>query len=251
MAKFFYHGLHLFDRIPLLDVLRAIDVPGFEMEDEHPSRPRVVVTVGHAIQQFRVILDELGRAPDLDAVLIGVVEAGRFREDLFYRLSVFPVEAAPLRQRPDDVGLLAAHFLGQACRRLGVPARPLKQRHVEALQSYPWPGNIRELQNVVERAVIGAKSGPLEFDLPQDSHKQQRASGAAEQSKSRISGILNYSELKSRERDNLLAALQATRWRVSGPAGAAKLLGLRPTTLASKIKTLRLREEKTEYPGGS
>ena len=179
------------------------------------------------------------------------VEAGRFREDLFYRLSVYPIDAAPLRERLDDVGLLAAHFLEQACRRLGVPARRLKQRHVEALQSYPWPGNIRELQNVVERAVIGAKSGPLEFDLPQDSHKQQRASGAAEQSKSRISGILNYSELKSRERDNLLAALRATHWRISGPAGAAKLLGLRPTTLASKIKTLRLREEETEYPGGS
>ena len=179
------------------------------------------------------------------------VEAGRFREDLFYRLSVYPIDAAPLRERLDDVGLLAAHFLEQACRRLGVPSRRLKQRHVEALQSYPWPGNIRELQNVVERAVIGAKLGPLEFDLPQDSHNQQRASGAAEQSKGRISGILNYSELKSRERDNLLAALQATRWRISGPAGAAKLLGLRPTTLASKIKTLRLREEETEYPGGS
>ena len=111
------------------------------------------------------------------------VEAGRFREDLFYRLSVFPIEAAPLRQRLDDVGLLAAHFLEQACRRLGVPPRRLKQRHVEALQSYQWPGNIRELQNVVERAVIGAKSGPLEFDLPKDPHKQQRASGAAEHSK--------------------------------------------------------------------
>ena len=179
------------------------------------------------------------------------VEAGRFREDLFYRLSVYPIDAAPLRERTDDVGLLAAHFLEQACRRLGVPPLKLKQRHVEALQGYHWPGNIRELQNVVERAVIGAKSGPLEFDLPQDSNNQQRAAGAAEPSKSRTSGILNYGELKRRERDNLLAAMRATRWRISGPAGAAKLLGLRPTTLASKIKTLGLREEETEYPGGS
>ena len=179
------------------------------------------------------------------------VEAGQFREDLFYRLSVYPIDAAPLRERLDDVPLLAAHFLEQACRRLGVPARRLKQRHVDSLQSYQWPGNIRELQNVVERAVIGAKSGPLEFDLPQDSHNQQRAAGAARQSKSRTSGILNYSELKSRERDNLLGALRATRWRISGPAGAAKLLGLRPTTLASKIIALGLREEETEYPGGS
>ena len=179
------------------------------------------------------------------------VEAGQFREDLFYRLSVYPIDAAPLRQRLDDVGLLAAHFLERAWRRLGVPPQRLKQRHVEALESYQWPGNIRELQNVVERAVLGAKSGPLEFDLPQDSPKQQRASGGAEQPKSRTSGILNYSELKRRERDNLLAALRAARWRISGPAGAAKLLGLRPTTLASKIKTLGLREEETEYAGGS
>ena len=178
-------------------------------------------------------------------------EAGRFREDLYYRLSVFPINISPLRERLDDVPLLAGHFLGEACRRLGVPPLKLKQRHVEALQSYRWPGNVRELQNVVERAVLGAKSGPLEFDLPQDSYKQRRAAGAAEPSKSRTSGILNYGELKRRERDNLLAALKATRWRISGPAGAAKLLGLRPTTLASKIKTLRLGEEETEYPGGS
>jgi len=170
-------------------------------------------------------------------------EAGRFREDLFYRLSVFPIDAAALRERLDDVGLLAAHFLEQACRRLGVPAQRLKQRHVEALQSYRWPGNIRELQNVVERAVIGAKSGPLEFDLPKDSPTGRRASGADVKSGSRASGILNYPELKQQERDNLLAALQATRWRISGPAGAAKLLGVRPTTLASKIKTLGLREQ--------
>lgn len=102
---------------------------------------------------------------------------------------------------------------------------------------------IRELQNVVERAVIGAKSGPLEFDLPKDSPTGRRASGADAKSRSRASGILNYPELKQQERDNLLAALQATRWRISGPAGAAKLLGVRPTTLASKIKALGLREE--------
>ena len=168
---------------------------------------------------------------------------GRFREDLYYRLSVFPIDAAPLRERPGDTGLLAAHFLDQAYRRLGVPAQRLKQRHVDALERYSWPGNVRELQNVVERAVLGAKSGPLEFDLPKDSRQQQGVSGAEEKSKSRTRGILNYGELKQQERDNLLAALEATRWRISGPAGAAELLGVRPTTLASKIKALGLREE--------
>ena len=93
------------------------------------------------------------------------VEAGRFREDLYYRLSVFPINVAPLRERLDDVPMLAEHFLEQACRRLGVPAQRLKRRHVDTLQGHEWPGNIRELQNIVERAVIGAQSGPLEFDL--------------------------------------------------------------------------------------
>ena len=181
------------------------------------------------------------------------VEAGRFREDLYYRLSVFPINVAPLRERVDDVPMLAEHFLGEACRRLGVPPLKLKQRHVETLRRYNWPGNVRELQNIVERAVIRAQAGPLEFDLPGDAGSNQlvsgqavsgqAASGAAVHSKSRAGEVLKYSALKQRERENLLAALEATHWRISGPSGAAKLLGLRPTTLASKIKVLGLREE--------
>ena len=170
------------------------------------------------------------------------VAAGRFREDLYYRLSVFPVNVAPLRERLDDVPMLAGHFLEQSCRRLGVPPQKLKRRHVEALQGYQWPGNVRELQNIIERAVIGAQSGPLEFDLPVGSNGEQRESDAATGAASRKK-VLKYGELKRQERDNLLAALEATHWRISGPAGAAKLLGLRPTTLASKIKALRLRDE--------
>ncbi len=181
------------------------------------------------------------------------VEAGRFREDLYYRLSVFPINVVPLRERVDDVPMLAEHFLGEACRRLGVPPLKLKQRHVETLRRYNWPGNVRELQNIVERAVIRAQAGPLEFDLPGDAGSNQlvsgqpasgqAASGAAVKSKSSAGEVLNYSALKQRERENLLAALEATHWRISGPSGAAKLLGLRPTTLASKIKVLGLREE--------
>ena len=171
------------------------------------------------------------------------VEAGRFREDLYYRLSVFPIEVAPLRERLDDVPMLAAHFLEVACRRLRVPPQKLKRRHVEALQRYHWPGNVRELQNIIERAVIGAQSGPLEFALPPDSHESQRTPIVGGRSKRGPNEILKYSDLKRQERENLLAALEAAHWRISGPAGAAKLLGLRPTTLASKIKALGLREE--------
>ena len=180
-------------------------------------------------------------ATNLD--LEGEVEAGRFREDLYYRLSVFPIHVAPLRERIDDVPALAGHFLEQACRRLGVPPSKLKRRHVEDLQRYNWPGNVRELQNVIERAVIRAQSGPLEFDLPKAPGDKQRTPVATAQPKNRPGEVLKYSELKRQERENLLAALDAAHWRISGPAGAAKLLGLKPTTLASKIKVLGLREE--------
>lgn len=170
------------------------------------------------------------------------VKAGRFREDLYYRLSVFPITIAPLRERLDDVPLLADRFLDQACRRLGVAPLRLRSRHVELLQSYNWPGNIRELQNLVERAVIGAQSGPLEFDMPGDRSDNQPTLDATTKSTSGLELVRTYTELKRQERDNLLAALQATHWRISGPFGAAKLLGLRPTTLASKIKAHGLRD---------
>jgi len=197
---------------------------------------------------FERIGDERTRKVDVRVIaatnrnLEQEVKAGRFREDLYYRLSVFPITIAPLRERPGDVPLLADRFLEQACQRLGAPPLRLKSRHVESLKSYGWPGNIRELQNLVERAVIGAQSGPLEFDLPGDQHDNQQALGATTKPGSSPSAVLTYSELKQQERDNLLAALQETHWRISGPAGAAKLLGVRPTTLASRIKALGLRD---------
>lgn len=197
---------------------------------------------------FERIGDERTRKVDVRVIaatnrnLEQEVKAGRFREDLYYRLSVFPITIAPLRERPDDVPLLADRFLEQACRRLGAPPLRLKGRHVESLQSYDWPGNIRELQNLVERAAIGAQSGPLEFELPGDRHDSRQTLHATAKSGSGPKAVLTYSELKRQERDNLLAALQETHWRISGPAGAAKLLGLRPTTLASKIKAHGLRD---------
>ncbi len=169
------------------------------------------------------------------------VEAGRFREDLYYRLSVFPVDVAPLRDRAEDIPLLADHFLEEASRRLGVARPKLRRRHIELLQGYPWPGNVRELQNVVERAVIRAQSGPLEFDMPKLG--PQVADGASVAADS--AAVLTYDELRARERDNLVEALESCRWRVSGPQGAAALLGVRPTTLASKIKSFGLGRDQS------
>ena len=179
------------------------------------------------------------------------VKAGRFREDLYYRLSVFPIYVAPLRERLDDVPVLAEHFLERACLRLGLSELRLKGRHIETLQRHGWPGNVRELQNIIERAVIRAQSGLLEFDLPAASEKDRNVgSGEARRSKGQTREILSYTQLRYLERENVQAALESTHWRISGPNGAAKLLGLRPTTLSSKIKSLGLRERKQNGTAG-
>jgi len=98
--------------------------------------------------------------------LLAEAKAGRFRLDLYYRLSVFPIEVPPLRERLEDMRLLAEHFIKQAARRLGVPRPRLSKLHFQELQSYDWPGNVRELQNVIERGVILSRGGNLEFELP-------------------------------------------------------------------------------------
>jgi transcriptional regulator with GAF, ATPase, and Fis domain len=168
------------------------------------------------------------------------IEAGRFREDLYYRLSVFPIDVIPLRQRIDDIPLLADLFLQRSCSRLGVPPLKLKKRHVELMQGYSWPGNIRELQNVIERAVIRAQRGTLDFELPAATNEKKTVatvSGFVE----KPNRILRQDEMKRMERENIIAALEATHWQLSGSNGAAALLGLRPTTLASRIKALELK----------
>lgn len=167
------------------------------------------------------------------------VKAGRFREDLFYRLSVFPIDLPPLRERLEDIPLLADHFLQQTCRVLGLPPQQLKRRHVEALRAYRWPGNIRELQNVIEREIIRAQSGSLQFDLPSDPAEEVKTASA--EPGASPARIFKQDEIKRIERDNVLAALDAANWKIYGPDGAAQLLGMRATTLASKIKALGLR----------
>ncbi len=175
--------------------------------------------------------------------LKGEMEAGRFRQDLYYRLSVFPIIVPPLRDRLGDVPLLASHFLQQSSRRMGIALNPLNAHQVAELQSYLWPGNIRELQNVIERAAITSQSGPLRFDLPVSSYENSStASAKSGRSRttppSREASLLSYAEIETLERENLLEALRRTRWRVSGTGGAAELLGIKPTTLASRMKSM-------------
>lgn len=160
------------------------------------------------------------------------VREGRFREDLFFRLAVFPIVSVPLRDRLDDIPALALHFLAMAERKLRTSGLKLSKSDVMRLCAYDWPGNVRELQNVIERAAILARDGRLAIDLagapriaPNDAPRPAPPGD-----------LLTEAARRERDRAALAAALEATGGRVSGPGGAAELLGLRPTTLASRLK---------------
>jgi transcriptional regulator with GAF, ATPase, and Fis domain len=178
-------------------------------------------------------------------VLKKEMAAGRFREDLYYRLNVVPITVAPLRERREDIPLLAIHFLDHAAQRLHLRRPRLTRDHVRELQQYDWPGNVRELQNVIERAVIMARRhGRLRFDLAGEEPRAPApaAPPPSRQEGSLPEGVLPDTEVRQLESENILAALRQAGGRIRGPGGAAELLGLKPTTLASRIKALRIRK---------
>jgi transcriptional regulator with GAF, ATPase, and Fis domain len=170
------------------------------------------------------------------------VAAGRFREDLYYRLNVFPLDVPPLRKRSDDIPRLARHFVDLVAKEAKCPRARLTPAGLASLQNYHWPGNIRELRNVIERAIITAAGGALEFDLPITAAASLPAAVPAE--RALLEGepeFLTEPELQRRERSNLVAILEKTEWRIKGANGAAELLGVKPTTLISRIKKMGLR----------
>jgi transcriptional regulator with GAF, ATPase, and Fis domain len=176
------------------------------------------------------------------------VDQGRFRPDLYYRLSVFPVEVPPLRDRREDIALLAAHFINRSCSRLNCAETRLTDQIVRQLESYDWPGNIRELQNVIERAVILSGGGPLKLDhtvLDASQDARPAAALSAEETRSQ-DRILTIDELKQLERDNIIRALKRANYKIYGPGGAAELLKVRPTTLASRMKALGINRARAE-----
>ena len=162
--------------------------------------------------------------------LLEEVEAKRFRQDLYYRLSVFPINIPSLRERKEDIPQLAAYFLEQSASRLGIDAPPLKQRHIIELQNYAWPGNIRELQNVIERALILARNQPINFHLP--------GSNYAEVSKDQNERLMSFDELKELEQRNLRAVLEKFKWKISGKNGAAQFMNVPPATLSSRMRAM-------------
>ena len=164
------------------------------------------------------------------------VDAGRFRQDLFYRLSVFPIEVPPLRERCDDIPPLVRYFLAQSARRLNRPAPTISQAAMSQLIDNDWPGNVRELQNTVERAVILSRGGNLHFDTP----GPNSAGAPPDPTHGSKPALLTRNELKRQERDGIAAALKQSGGKIFGPGGAAELLGMKPTTLASRITALKL-----------
>lgn len=175
--------------------------------------------------------------------LAQAVRAGSFRDDLFYRLNVFPLSIPPLRERGDDIIALASAFAVRFAQRIGRPIEPLTDECKRRLKAYGWPGNVRELQNVIERAVITSRDGRLNLDralpnVPGDGEGASPPPSATGQEVPKR--ILHVRELQQLERENIVSALEACGWRVAGKDGAAQLLGLNPSTLNSRIRTLKI-----------
>jgi transcriptional regulator with GAF, ATPase, and Fis domain len=163
------------------------------------------------------------------------IAAGRFRSDLFYRLHVFPIEMPPLRERKEDIPLLVQYFLDRFARNAGKSFESLSNRSLQLLQSYPWPGNIRELQNVIERSVIVSESEKFSVDESWLAERPQRAESEG--------GELSAT-LLAQEKEMIEAALRESAGRVSGPSGAARKLGMPGSTLESKIKSLKINKNR-------
>ncbi|MBC8423640.1 sigma-54-dependent Fis family transcriptional regulator [bacterium] len=201
--------------------------------------------------EFEPVGDEHTRKVDVRILaasnrnLKGEVAAGRFRQDLYYRLAVYPIRVPPLRDRVEDVAPLAVHFLERACRKLGMRAPELTRRHLARLESYPWHGNVRELQNMMERAAIISSSDELRLDLPSP-HAANNGENNGYPFLGGGASVLTDAEFRALERDNIVAALARTKGKVSGPGGAAELLGVKPTTLAYRMSAMGIEKAAAE-----
>jgi transcriptional regulator with GAF, ATPase, and Fis domain len=195
--------------------------------------------------QFERVGEERTRQVDVRIVaatnrnLDAEVASGRFRHDLYYRLNVFPIEIAPLRQRIEDIAPLAALFLKRAADKFNRSKLRLTKGDLMTLQAYDWPGNVRELQNVIERAVIVSSGDRLHFDLKIDSGQRQAHRTAVSVPQTEV---LTAREMREMERRNIESALKLCGGKIYGPTGAAHLLDLPPTTLSAKVKSLGIKK---------
>ena len=205
-------------------LLRVLQESEFERVGEDTTRTvdaRVIAATNRDLE--RLVLD------------------GEFREDLFYRLSVFPIRVPSLRERVADIPQLAQHFLDSTCRDFGRDPLTLSRAQLQNIQAYDWPGNIRELKNVIERAVILSQGNDLRLDLSLPS-----ATSSSGEAPPVVADrqVLTETEMKALQKRNMIAALEQSDWRVSGNSGAAQKLGIRPTTLADRIKAFGIERPK-------
>jgi transcriptional regulator with GAF, ATPase, and Fis domain len=174
--------------------------------------------------------------------LNAAVANGIFRQDLLYRLNVFPIDVPPLRERRDDILILVEYFVQRYANRAGRNIRSIDQKTLDLLQSYDWPGNIRELQNIIERSVIVSSGEVFSVD-------ELWLSKTVSSTPSRVeaSAPLNPDDPPRTEREVIEAALAESRGRVSGPAGAAAKLRIPPSTLESRIKALKIDKSRFKF----
>ncbi|MGI9270966.1 MAG: sigma 54-interacting transcriptional regulator [Woeseiaceae bacterium] len=198
--------------------------------------------------EFERVGDDVTRTVDVRIIaatnrnLEQQIVDGEFREDLFYRLSVFPIDVPALRERGDDVIHLARHFLDKTCSDFGRTSMQLTRSQAAMLQAYNWPGNVRELKNVIERAVILSPRNVLRLDL---SMANPAVLSQSTESASEIEEILlTEADMHEFQKRNLLLALKRAGWKVSGKGGAAELLGVKPTTLADRIRTFGVKKPR-------
>jgi len=168
--------------------------------------------------------------------LQAAIAAGSFRSDLFYRLNVFPIEIPSLRERREDIPMLVEYFIDRYARKAGKSIRGVNKRSLDLLQSYPWPGNIRELQNVIERSVIVCETENFSVD---ESWLSRQPLATEPKSALDLSG-----KLAAQEKEMIEAALRESRGRVFGPLGAAAKLGMPRSTLESKIRSLKIDKDR-------
>ena len=195
--------------------------------------------------EFERVGDDVTRSVDVRVIvatnrnLEQLIVNGEFREDLFYRLSVFPVDVPPLRERGDDIVQLAQHFLEQTCKDFGRELMTLTRTQAANLKSYGWPGNVRELKNVIERAVILSPGKSLRLELSMPGLKFDEDTVLA--SEPRGDDVMTEKDMRLFQKENLAKALERANWKVSGKGGAAELLGVRPTTLADRVRTFKIK----------
>jgi len=174
--------------------------------------------------------------------LQAAIAAGTFRSDLFYRLNVFPIEIAPLRERRGDIPVLVEYFIDRCARNVGKNIRGIEKNSLDLLQSYPWSGNIRELQNVIERSVIMCDTENFSVD---ETWLAQQPVASESKGQSGLS-----QKLAAQEREMIEAALSESGGQVFGPSGAAAMLGMPRSTVESKIRTLRINKNRFKTCAG-